>query len=147
MLTALAPSPLAALHFGDWLSEHEALLWWLFAGSVASLVLAAVLLPVIVVRLPADHFAANRRKRPEGSGWWQLPLRIGRNLLGAVFVLAGVAMLVLPGQGVLTLLIGLLMLEFPGKRKLERALIRRPKIRRMLDRMRKKRGRPPFEVD
>jgi hypothetical protein len=55
-------------------------------------------------------------------------------------------MLVLPGQGLLTILIGLLLLDFPGKRALERRLLRRPGLRAFLDRMRVKRGRAPFEV-
>ena len=82
----------------DWLKQNEALLFWLAVLSVGSLVLAALLLPVIVVRLPADYFV---RERLLGHGprraldWcWH----IGKNLSGALFVLAGIAMLVLPGM-------------------------------------------------
>jgi hypothetical protein len=97
--------------------------------------------------LPADHFAASRTEAPrEWSvvGWG---LRLGKNLLGLVFVLAGLAMLVLPGQGLLTLLIGLLLLDFPGKRAIERRLVARPTLRAFLDRMRAKRGAPPLQLD
>ena len=59
----------------------------------------------------------------------------------------GGAMLVLPGQGLLTILIGLLLLEFPGKRALERRLVARPGIKTFLDRIRARRGKPPLEVD
>lgn len=64
-----------------------------------------------------------------------------------VFTLAGIAMLVLPGQGLLTILIGLLLLDFPGKRAVELRLVRRPAIRGFLDRMRQKRGVPPFVLE
>ena len=63
------------------------------------------------------------------------------------FLLAGLAMLVLPGQGLLTMLIGLLLLDFPGKRALERRVVRRPKILAFLNRMRDRRGREPLRLE
>jgi hypothetical protein len=133
----------------DWLQQHEGLLVGLVALSIGSLVLTAVLLPVVVLRLPPDHFVREHRMG-HGRGWlggflhwvWHL----GKNALGAVFVLAGIAMLVLPGQGLLTILIGLLLVDFPGKRKLERRLIGRPRLLKFVNGMREKRGRPPFDL-
>jgi UPF0716 family protein affecting phage T7 exclusion len=110
-------------------------------------VLTIVLLPVVVVRLPADHFVADRRQRLARRGVAGWCLRGLKNLLGAVFVLAGIAMLLLPGQGLLTILIGLLLLDFPGKRALELRLLRRPALRAFLDRMRQRRGVPPFVLE
>ena len=55
-------------------------------------------------------------------------------------------LLVLPGQGLLTMLIGLLLLDFPGKRAVELKLVRRPGIAAFLNRMRARHGRPPFVV-
>jgi hypothetical protein len=131
----------------QWCEANSALLGWLFALSLGSLVLTIVLLPVVVVRLPADHFVADRRQRLARrgvAGWCGLVLK---NLLGAVFALAGVAMLLLPGQGLLTILIGLLLLDFPGKRALELRLLRRPGLRAFLDRMRQRRGVAPFVLE
>jgi hypothetical protein len=120
---------------------------WALGLAVGSLLLVIVLLPLFVVQLPTDYFVASRQElRHERTllGWvW----RILRNVLGLFFVLAGGAMLVLPGQGVLTILIGLLLLEFPGKRALERRLVARPGIKGFLDRIRARRGVPPLEVD
>ena len=130
-----------------WADANAALFGWLFVGSIVSLVLCALLLPVIVVRLPADYFAVSREHLPRprtAIGWtW----RVVRNVLGVLFVIAGLAMLVLPGQGVLTVLIGVLLLDFPGKRGIERRLICRPKILRLLNNLRTKRGRPPLTLD
>ena len=58
----------------------------------------------------------------------------------------GLILLVLPGQGLLTILIGLLLLDFPGKRAVELKLVRRPGIAAFLNRMRARHGRPPFVV-
>jgi len=148
--TAMALTTMATVvgpGVSDWLGNNSTLLWWLFVASIGSFVLVLFLLPVIVVRLPADHFLKSRRERKERPGFGPLLWRIGKNVLGFVFLLAGIAMLILPGQGLLTLLIGLLMLEFPGKRALERRLVRRPKILAFLNRMRAKRDRPPLRVD
>jgi hypothetical protein len=129
-----------------WLGAHEALLWWLVVASIASLVLCAAFLPVVLVRLPVDYFSPHRPHAPWPRtllGWLT---RIASNVAGVVFVCAGVAMLVLPGQGLLTIFVGLLLLEFPGKRRLERGIVARPAIRRFVDRIRGRRGRPPFDL-
>lgn len=130
----------------SWLQDHAAWFGWLFALGIGSLVLTVVLVPVVVVRLPADYFVASRKQARQHRTPLAWCARIGKNLLGAVFVLAGIAMLVLPGQGLLTILIGLLLVEFPGKRRLELAVVRRPAIRRFLDRLRQRHGRAPFLV-
>ena len=130
-----------------WAEANGQLLGWLFVGSIASLVLCALLLPVIILRLPADYFSPTRDSQPAPrtlSGWF---LRLSKNLLGAVFLVAGVAMLVLPGQGLLTILIGLMLISFPGKRGLERRIVGRPTILRILNGMRARRSLPPLIVD
>jgi len=129
----------------DWLREHEDLLFWLAMSSIGTLVLAAVLLPAVVIRMPADYFLRDE-ERGERRGWLAWLWRIGKNVVGVVFVLAGIAMLVLPGQGLLTMLIGLLLMDFPGKRGLERRLIGRPRILAMVNRMRVRRGHPPLQL-
>jgi hypothetical protein len=139
-LRLLLASPRAA-PFVEWSSAFG----WLFALSIGSLVITLLLLPVIVVRLPPDYFVGERPKSAAGRGSWIV--RVGKNVLGVVFLLAGLAMIVLPGQGLLTVLIGLLLVDFPGKRKLERKFVRRPRILKFLNKMRSKRGKPPLVVD
>jgi UPF0716 family protein affecting phage T7 exclusion len=70
-----------------------------------------------------------------------------KNLLGFVFVAAGIAMLVLPGQGLLTIFIGILLLDFPGKRAVERWLVRLPRVLQAANWIRQRYGRPPFEFE
>ncbi len=128
-----------------WLQQHESLLVWLFVGSIASLVLTAVLLPLVVLRLPVDHFVRPHAVAHGRRGWLDWLWHLGKNALGVVFVLAGIAMLVLPGQGVLTILIGLLLVDFPGKRAVERRLIGRPAMRKLVNGLRERRGRAPLQ--
>ena len=113
-----------------WIRGHEPLLWWLGALSIVMCVGTLVVLPLIVARLPADYFT--RDQRPTGghapARTPRLLGRVGKNLLGIVLILAGVAMLVLPGQGVLMILIGLMLMDVPGKRALERRLVQQPSV-------------------
>jgi hypothetical protein len=70
-----------------------------------------------------------------------------KNLLGLVFLLGGAAMLFLPGQGLLTMFIGVLLLEGPGKRRFELWLVRKPAVLGALNWLRRRSGAPPLKVD
>jgi hypothetical protein len=121
----------------------------LIALTVLSLVFfvgSLIAIPFILVRLPADYFDV-RVPRP----WMQdhhpvlrLVGHIVKNAAGAVFLFAGFLMLFLPGQGILTMLIGVSMLDFPGKRKLEAKMIGQPAVLSAINGMREKFGKPPL---
>ena len=106
-------------------------------------------MPLLVARIPKDYFAA---LEPPPSRFARqhplvrLTLRVLRNLLGLVLILLGVALLLLPGQGLLTILVGMLLVEGPGKRRLELFVVRRRGIRRAIDWIRRRAGRPPLVV-
>lgn len=119
---------------------------WLAALSIVFFIGTLIAIPFILVRLPADYFDI-RVPRP----WMQdhhpvlrVAGHIVKNAVGAVFLLAGFLMLFLPGQGVLTMLIGISMLDFPGKRKIEAKLIGQPTVLNVINSMRKKCGKPPL---
>jgi hypothetical protein len=133
----------------EWLRGQEILLWWMGAFSVLTFVISLIVIPMAVARIPTDYFIRDRRyiNNPE------VPLTVPRlwrlvvkNLLGIVFVLAGVAMLVFPGQGVLTILMGLMLMNFPGKHAFEQRLVQQPSVLRVINWMRAKVHRPPLEV-
>lgn len=132
-----------------WLDERNALLWWLAALSLVMFVGTLLLLPIIVARLPADYFTRHDRHSnpPQGASTvLRLLVLIGKNVLGIVFILAGMVMLVLPGQGILTLLIGLMLVNFPGKRRLERRLVQQAAVLRAINWIRAKAHQPALQV-
>ncbi len=47
----------------------------------------------------------------------------------------------------LTILLGIMLLDFPGKRGLELKLVRRQQVRRALDGIRKRFNQPPLLLD
>lgn len=73
--------------------------------------------------------------------------RLFSNLLGAVFVIMGLLMLVLPGQGILTILIGLVLMNFPGKDRLIRYAVSRPRLLSSINSVRRRSGRKPLILE
>jgi hypothetical protein len=124
------------------------ILLMLFIVSVVGFVASLIAIPFILVRLPASYFDERHPRT-----WMQdhhpalrLTGLIVKNVAGVVLFLAGVAMLFLPGQGILTMLIGVSLTDFPGKRHLERKLIGQPTVLRTINKLREKFGRPPLIV-
>lgn len=116
-------------------------------SSVVTFIGTLVLVPVLVVRLPADYFAHSGRHRQPWltvSPVFRILLLIGKNILGLVLVGAGILMLVLPGQGILTILIGLTFIDFPGKFTFERWLVTRPAVLKSINWLRYRAGRQPL---
>jgi len=133
----------------DWVGSHKSLLGWLSVASVLMFVGSLTAIPWLVVRIPADYFVQHRHFIDRWQPRHPL-LRIAflalKNLLGIVLVLAGVAMLVLPGQGILTIVVGLIFLDFPGKYALEQFFTRRRAVIRAMNWIRAKANRPPLEI-
>ena len=131
------------------LSENSGWLVWMGVASAVMFVGSLVLIPILVVRMRADYFL-------RGRGGWERssaahPVLRGlvlglKNLLGVVLLVLGVAMLVGPGQGVLTIVVALSLLNFPGKRRLEMQLLRVPGLLAAINRLRRRAGREPVRL-
>jgi len=132
----------------DWIQINQTGATILVTSSLLLLVASAALLPVAVRLLPADYFVSRYRER-QAPRRLPLPLYVaylmGKNVLGAVLLVAGIAMLVLPGQGILTLLVALILLDFPGKYRLERRVVRYPWVIRSINWIRRRWDAPPME--
>ena len=117
-------------------------------ASAVFFVASLIAIPILLVWMPVDYFDGNRPR-----GWLRTnhPIIRGtfyvfKNLIAIVLLLCGIAMLLLPGQGVLTILIGLSMLDFPGKNKLERRIVGRPEVLKTINSIRSKFGKPPLVI-
>lgn len=112
--------------------------------------LSVFLVVAVLARLPHDWFQGpgHRTPPPARHPALRIALAVGRNVLGLALVGLGVILALpgVPGQGLLTILIGLLLVDFPGKYRLLRRLLRQPAIATGGLRLRKKCGRPPFDL-
>lgn len=116
--------------------------------SIIFFVGSLIAIPFILVRLPADFFDV-RVPRPWMENHHPVLRVLGhlvKNLIGAIFLFVGFLMLFLPGQGILTMLIGVTMLDFPGKRKLEAKMIGQPTVLNAINSMREKFGKPALII-
>jgi hypothetical protein len=116
--------------------------------SIATFVVSAAVLPWLLTRLPADYFVETERE--PGPPWPRHPLaywawRVAKNILGLVLLAAGVVMLFTPGQGVLTIIAALWLLDVPWKRRCERFLVLRPNVLGALNWMRARTGHDPLQ--
>jgi Putative transmembrane protein (PGPGW) len=128
-----------------WFEQAEAHAAPLLGLSVAMLLLTIVVFPFVIARLPSDYFADDSRPPPLSRHLIVHVLLMAlKNLLGLALVLVGVLLFFLPGQGLLTLLIGLTIMNYPGKFEVERWLVRRPRVLPALNWLRARFGAVPF---
>jgi hypothetical protein len=132
----------------DWLQSNADALGWFALIAALSWVFTLAMVPVLIARIPVDYFSRGHRRplyadsRHPVIGWTLATLK---NLLGVLLIAAGILMLLTPGQGTLTILIGLLLVNFPGKYSLECWVVRRRGVLRTLNWLRSKVGRPPID--
>ena len=106
---------------------------------------------LILVKLPADHFSKSRKTK-----FWAGPRPaihaakvIGKNIAGVLLVALGIVLSLpgVPGQGLLTVLLGIMLLDFPGRHRLEQKLLSKPSIVNTINRLRERFGKPPLQLN
>jgi len=133
------------------LAQAEALLTRdvLIALTVTSVVFfvgTLIAIPFILVRLPPDYFDERHPRvwMPDRHPVLRLAALIAKNAVGAVLLAVGIVLLFLPGQGILTILIAVSLLDFPGKRYIERRIVGQETVLRAVNALREKYGKPPL---
>jgi len=94
----------------------------------------------VLLALPEDYL----REGDRAERHWAA--RIVRTLLGVLLVAIGIVLSVpgVPGQGILTILAGLTLIEFPGRHRVIRALLGRPTVLYAVNRFRARFKRRPL---
>ena len=139
----------------DWCRSFlEGLTWegvLLGVGAfVGMFLLSLVEVTVILVKLPANYFTSEYHDYYEDRILWRRVFwAVVKNLVGLLHVVAGVLLSLpgIPGQGVLTILLGVMMMDLPGVRRMERWLVSRRKVRASIDKIRAKFKKPPLVLD
>jgi hypothetical protein len=130
--------------FTEYYSE---ILKWCAISSAFTFAVSLIVIPWIIIRLPCDFFIT--RKTIWNGAIKHHPalfilLLIVKNCLGIILFTAGVVMLVLPGQGILTIAISIGMINFPGKHALLSRIVQIPSVLKALNWVREKSHHPPF---
>lgn len=134
----------------QWIRGYETTLAWLTAASILVFVASFILVPFLIIRIPPDYFAAgkdHKKFRADHHPVIRGALVIARNALGCIFLVVGTFMLVLPGQGLLTIFAGIMLLDFRGKYRLERWIVSRRPVLQSINWIRRRAGRVPLTLE
>ncbi|MBK8301932.1 MAG: hypothetical protein WBC19_11275 [Pyrinomonadaceae bacterium] len=120
----------------------------LFLGSLA---ISFGALALVMVKIPPRYFAADHQRDflPDSPWLVRWGAVIAKNIAGVILIALGIVLSLpgVPGQGILTILLGLIFLDIPGKRPLEARIIKRPSVLSAINKLRAKYDKPPLELD
>lgn len=113
--------------------------------------ISLAIVSVIMVKIPANYFKPGhpRKIMPKHHPAIRVLVIIGKNLLGALLVVLGIIMSLpgVPGQGILTILLGIMLLDFPGKQNLEHKIVSRPRVYQTINKLRHRFGKPKLVLE
>ena len=123
------------------------ILFFLGITSFAVLIISALSIGYFIKQIPYDYFLNDKRSISEYKNknpiFWIITLAL-KNIVGYCLIIGGILMLVLPGQGLLTIFVGLMLSDYPGKFKLERRIIKTRLILKTINWYRGKSNIPPI---
>ena len=128
-----------------WFYDHPEVLIALGICSILIFMISILGISWFIAQIPEDYFLSSHRKP---SKWQEqkpilrLILIFGKNIIGFTLIIGGLLMLVLPGQGLLTIVTGLILINYPGKYKLEKKLVAMPSVFKALNWIRVKANKP-----
>jgi len=131
------------------LLSDETLLLYLGGFSILFFISTLIVIPWLILQIPEDYFLEASRHSfltELHHPVIKILLLIIKNLFGVFFIFLGIALLVLPGQGLLTILLGSILLDFPGKFRLQRWFVHHHTVLHSINWLRKKGHRPPIRI-
>ena len=134
--------------FIQWFANHPEVLIGMGISSIFIFLISILGISWFIAQIPEDYFLRSKRqpsKWREQKPVLRFVVMFGKNLIGLSLIIGGLLMLVLPGQGLLTIVTGLLLVNYPGKYKLEQKLSSMPSIFRALNWIRLKANKPPLQ--
>ena len=126
---------------------YKNLIFWFGSISLFVFIFSLISIKWLVSLIPEDYFINKKDSKIKNNNLivWYLIL-ILKNLVGYSLILGGIVMLVLPGQGLFTIIIGLMLSNYPGKYSLEKKFIAIPTILKSINWLRKKSNKPPLKI-
>ena len=133
--------------FFEFLSDYKIYLVWLGTLSLIIFIFSLLTIKWLVALIPSDYFIQknNSEFRSNYPIFWLASIII-KNLIGYTLIIGGILMLVLPGQGLFTIFIGLMLSNYPGKFYIERKFIAIPSVLKTINWLRKKSNTPSIRI-
>ena len=118
---------------------------------VASLAVSFGAIAIVMVKIPPNYFSTHYERDflPDSPWLVRWGAVILKNVFGVFLILLGIVLSLpgVPGQGILTILLGIIMLDIPGKRPIEAKIIQRPAVLAAINKLRARYNKPPLVVD
>lgn len=131
----------------EWLGDNA---WWLMVAGIAIPLCGMGGMVAWAILMPADHFIRPHQRGQWAAGhpMWHVALRVLKNLAGVILLVAGMILAIpmVPGPGVLLIVMGLSLTDIPGKRALGRRIIGSPMVLRPINALRARWNRPPLQL-
>jgi hypothetical protein len=106
---------------------------------------------IVMVKIPPNYFSSHYERDflPDSPFLVRWGAVIVKNIFGVFLFLLGIVLSLpgIPGQGILTILLGLIMIDIPGKRPLEARIIKRPAVLNAINKLRAKYNKPSLILD
>ena len=127
---------------------HE---WWHNYGLLLTCTMLATtsvgfaLVWLVLRRLPADYFVKPSQLPPRNPALGVIG-GVVRNALGFTLLIVGLVMSIplVPGPGLLSILVGCSLIGLPGKQKIAVWILRLPHLQEWINRRRRDCGQPPL---
>jgi hypothetical protein len=131
----------------EFVSNYKTYILWLATISLFVFIFSLVSIKWLVALIPTDYFVKKNisKSKKSYSLLWLMSI-IVKNIIGYTLILGGILMLVLPGQGLFTILMGLILSNYPGKYTIEKRIISIPSILKTINWLRKKSNKPRLEI-
>ena len=118
---------------------------------LVSLLISFAAIGIVMVKIPPHYFSPHHERDflPDSPWLVRWGAVIAKNIAGVILIIIGIILSLpgVPGQGILTILLGLIFLDIPGKRPLEARIIQRPAVLSAINKLRARYDKPPLELD
>lgn len=118
---------------------------------VISLAVSFAAIGLVMVKVPPSYFSSHYQRDflPDSPWLVRWGAVAAKNIAGVFLILLGIVLSLpgVPGQGILTILLGLIFIDIPGKRPLETRIIKRPTVLAAINNLRARYGKPPLILD
>lgn len=131
----------------EFVTNYKTYILWLATISLFVFIFSLVSIKWLVALIPTDYFVKKNisKSKKSYSLLWLMSI-IVKNIIGYTLILGGILMLVLPGQGLFTILMGLILSNYPGKYTIEKRIISIPSILKTINWLRKKSNKPRLKI-
>ena len=132
----------------EYTNTYKNFIFWISLVSLTIFIISILSIRWLVLLIPENYFKEKKSSvlKEKYFLYW-IAFKFIKNSLGYLLIIGGILMLVLPGQGFLTIFIGMILSDYPGKYHIEKKIIQSSIILRTINSIRKKSGKKSLKFN